>query len=169
VKHDLYGAARALALPTAALIGVAALAPGWFEVALRIYALVLTAAIVVLALLALRRAFPPETALDLSSTRARSSQVPPSLARVQNEVILGVASSFDLHYRLVPRLRATATGLLASRRNVRLTVDSARAHALLGDDAWELVRPDRAAPRDRLTTGIPTHELEQVVDTLERV
>lgn len=169
MRRDLSGALRALAVPTLALAAIAALAPGRFELALRIYALVLAGVVLILTLLALRRAFPPETALDLSATPPRGSRVPPSLGRARNEVILGVASSFDLHFRLVPRLRAVAAGLLASRRSVSLAADPARGQSLLGDETWELVRPDRPPPRDRLGAGIPARDLERVVDALERV
>lgn len=169
MRHDLSGAARAFALPTLTLLGVAALAPGRFELALRIYALLLAAVVVTLALLALARAFPREAALDTTSARSRRALQPPSLGRVENEVALGIASSVDLHFRLVPRLRAIATGLLASRRNVSLTSDPSRARDLLGEDAWSLVRPDRRAPEDRLTAGIPARDLERVLDALERV
>jgi hypothetical protein len=169
VRGDLSGAIRWLALPTVALAGVALLAPGRFELALRIYALLVATAVVVLALLALRRAFPPESALRATGPVPRRTLAPPSLARAHNEVVLGVASSFDLHYRLVPRLRAIAAGLLSSHRNVSLATDPERAAAVLGPGAWALVRPDRPAPRDRLTTGIPPRELAAVVDALEVV
>ena len=169
MRRDVYGALRALTIPTTALVGVAALAPGRLELALRIYALLLAGAVAVLALLALRRAFPSETPLDLVGPAPRRSLQPPSLGRMKNEVALGVASSFDLHFRLVPRLRAVAAGLLAFRHGVSLTDDPARARALLGDDAWDFVAPDRVAPQDRLSGGVPARDLARVVDALERV
>jgi len=169
VRADLVGAVRGLVLPTLALLGVAALAPGRLELALRIYALVVAGTVVVLALLALDRAFPRETRLDGTRTRPRPAARPPSLARAQNEVALGIASSVDLHYRLVPRLRRIASGLLASRRNVSLADRPDQARAALGDQTWGLVRPDRAAPQDRLTAGLPARELEHVIDALESV
>ena len=169
MRADLLGAARALVLPTLALLGVATLAPGRLELALRIYALIVAGTIIVLALLALGRAFPRETRLDVTGTRPRPAARPPSLARAQNEVVLGIASSVDLHYRLVPRLRRIASGLLASRRNVSLTSQPEQARVALGDQTWGLVRPDRPAPQDRLTTGIPVRELERAIDALESV
>lgn len=169
MRRDLYAAGKALALPTAALLVVAALAPGRLELALRIYALALAGAVVILALLALARAFPPETRLDLAVARRRRPERPPSLARVENEVLLGIASSVDLHFRLVPRLRRIAAGLLASRRNLSLSSAQGEARAVLGDEAWELVRPDRPAPQDRLAAGVPVRDLARVVDALERV
>lgn len=167
MRADLRGALRAVVLPTLALLGVAALAPGRFELALRTYALLVAGVVVVLALLALDRAFPRERPLRLGGTRSRRVHQPPSLERVENEVALGLASAVDLHYRLVPRLRAIATGLLASRRNLSLADE--RARGLLGEDAWALVRPDRPAPRDRLTAGLPARELERALESLEKI
>ena len=169
MRRDLGGALRALALPTLALVGVAAVAPGRFELAVRVYALLLAGSLAALALLALARAFPRETPLDTTGARPRRAQQPPSLGRVENEVVLGVASSTDLHFRLVPRLRAVAAGLLAVRHGVSLRADPVRARELLGDEAWSVARPDRPAPQDRLGAGIPIRDLERTLDALERV
>lgn len=169
MKRDLGGALRWLALPTAALLVVAGLAPGRIELALRIYALLLAAAVVAVALLALRRSFPPESTLNVDPPARRRPVQPASLARLQNEVLLGIASSFDLHYRLVPRLRWIAEGLLASRRRLSLSADGERARDALGEEAWRLVRPDRPAPDDRLAEGIRPPELARVVAALEDV
>jgi hypothetical protein len=169
VRRDLGGALRWLATPTIALGVVAGLAPGRFELALRIYALLLAAAVIVLALLALRRAFPAETALQLSESTQPPPLRPASLARTHNAVVLGLASSFDLHYRLVPRLRGTATGLLAARRGISLEASQDAARALLGEETWDLVRPDRPAPQDRLAPGIERERLARVVGAMEAI
>ncbi|HEU5489386.1 MAG TPA: hypothetical protein VFU84_01220 [Gaiellaceae bacterium] len=169
MKRDALAGARFLALPTIALVAVAFLAPGRAEVALRVYALLLSATLIVLLLLALRRAYPDETPLREPGPAAPSRSAPPSLARIEQEVALGVAGSFDLHYRLVPRLRSVAAGLLDARRNLSLTASPDRARALLGDEAWVLVRPDRATPPDRLGPGIAQAELRRVVDALEAI
>jgi hypothetical protein len=168
VTKDLFGAARALVVPTVALVGIAILAPGRLELAVRIYALVLCSTAIVVLLLALRRAYPDESPLR-ETTRPASKRTPPTLARIEHEVALGVAGSFDLHFRLVPRLRTLATGLLRSRRNVSLTADPGAARAILGPEAWELVRPDRQTPRERLGKGIPADDLDCVVDALEAI
>jgi hypothetical protein len=78
-----------------------------------------------------------------------------------------MAGSFDLHYRLVPRLRSIASGLLESRRRIALERQPEAARAALGETTWSLVRLDRAAPDDRLARGIPPAELARVVDSLE--
>ena len=50
MRGDAFGAARALVLPTFALLGIALVAPGRLELAVRIYALVLCAAVIVVLL-----------------------------------------------------------------------------------------------------------------------
>jgi hypothetical protein len=62
-----------------------------------------------------------------------------------------------------------AAGLLSSRRRVSLELDRGTARAILGEDVWELVRPDRPPPEDRLAKGIPPRELARVVDALEAI
>lgn len=167
MRRDVRGAVRALVLPTIALVGIGLIAPGRLELAGRIYALVLCAAVIVVLLLALRRAYPDETVLREPAKRAPRRVPPPSLGRIEHETALAVAGSFDLHYHLVPRLRAVAAGLLSSRRNVSLAETPEAARAILGEDVWELVRPDRPAPEDRLAEGIPVRQLARVVDALE--
>jgi hypothetical protein len=169
VRRDLGSAARLLVVPTLALIAIAFFAPVRLALGVRIYALILCAAVIVVLLSALRRAYPDETALSTSATRPIRNPPPPSLGRIEHEAALGVAGSFDLHYRLVPRLRALATGLLTSRRQISLDTSRDAAHEVLGEETWELVRPDRPAPEDRLARGITPRELGQVVDALEGV
>jgi hypothetical protein len=169
MRSDAFAGARFMALPTIALVAVAFVAPGRAELALRIYALLLSAKLIVLLVLALRRAYPDETPLREPGPTAPARSAPPSLARIEHEVALGVAGSFDLHYRLVPRLRSVAIGLLDARRNISLETSPDRAHALLGDEAWALVRPDRTAPQDRLGRGLAPAELGRAVAALEAI
>jgi hypothetical protein len=167
VRRELFAAARFLALPTLAVVGVAIFAPGRAELALRIFALVVSGTAIVLLVVALRKAYPPETSLREPATPPSGRAAPPSLGRVEHEVALGIAGSFDLHYHLVPRLRSLAAGLLRGRRGISLEVSQDEAREALGDEAWALVRPDRSAPQDRLGTGIAPGELARVVDALE--
>ena len=146
MRRDVLGAARTLLIPSIALLGIVVIAPGRLELAGRVYALVLCVAVIVVLLLALRRAYPDETVLRGPARSAPRRVPPPSLGRIEHETALAIAGSFDLHYHLVPRLRAVAAGLLSSRRNVSLTETPETARAILGEDAWELVRPDRPAP-----------------------
>ena len=170
MRRDLAGAVRALAVPTIALAAVAAFVPGRLELATRAYALVLCAVALALALLALRRAFPVEHPLQPQVRVARTRRrAPPTLARIEHEAALGVAGSFDLHFRLAPRVRAIAAGLLTARRQISLDGDPAAARELVGDATCELVRAHRPPPENRLERGIAVQELGLVVDSLERI
>ncbi len=44
-----------------------------------------------------------------------------------------------------------------------------KARRLLGDETWELVRPDRPDPADRHAPGLASSALERVVVSLERL
>jgi hypothetical protein len=41
------------------------------------------------------------------------------------------------------------------------------ARALLGEDAWDLVRPDRPAPDDSHSPGVTLQQVRAAVDRLE--
>ena len=91
------------------------------------------------------------------------------LARLEREVSLGATHSFDLHVRVRPHLRAIAEHRLESRRGLRLDDGSPAVRALLGDELWELVRPDRRPPDDRLSPGLPVPRLRAAVERLEAI
>ena len=120
--------------------------------------------------LALRRGYPDETPLREPAPLAREAvRADAASRRIEHEVALGVAGSFDLHFRLVPRLRTVAAGLLNARRRVSLETSPDTARALLGDETWALVRPDRPTPQDRLGQGIAPNDLGRVVGALEAI
>ena len=79
------------------------------------------------------------------------------------------SAAFDLHFRLRPTVTALAAELLSSRRGIDLDAEPERARLVLGQDAWELVRPDRPAPPERHAPGIGEAELGAVVSALERI
>lgn len=168
MRRDLVRAGRALFLPTLALLAVVAFVPGQTELAVRVYALVLCGVVLALMVAALRRVYPRAAPLRRVTGRERTpSDVPATLLRLEQEVALGVAGSFDLHHHLRPRLRTIATELLAARRRVSLDGDPVAARALLGEETWELVRNDRPRPEDRLARGIAPDALDRVVASLE--
>jgi hypothetical protein len=170
VKQDLWRAARALATPALALGFVVAFAPGRTGLAIRVFALLVCGAALLLVLAALRRAYPRERPLRRASQReAQSRAIPGMLGRLEQETALGVAGSFDLHYRLRPRLRGLAGHLLAARRGLSLDAAPERARDLLGETTWDLVRRDRPPPADRLAPGLPINDLRRVVESLEHL
>lgn len=90
---------------------------------------------------------------------------PNELVRIERDLMLSVASAGELHVRLLPQLREAAAARLATRHDVGL----ARSREVLGDDAWELLRADRAVPDDRTAPGLPLHTISSLVDTIERL
>jgi hypothetical protein len=170
VKRDVAAALRLLILPTLALVFVAVAASGRLELTARIYALVVCAVALVVGLRALDRVDPHEQPLRRPARRPRADRrPPPALARLEQLCALGVASSFDLQYRLLPPLRSIAAGLLAARRGVDLEHEPEAARALLGEETWALVEPRRPAPEDRVSRGLTPSDLMQVAGSLERI
>jgi hypothetical protein len=170
VRRDLAAGLRFLVLPTVALLFIGVGAPGRLELAARLYALLVCGIALVVAVRAVQRADPAETPLrDRARPTGRTRRPPPSLARLEQLTTLGIASSFDLEYRLLPPLRWITAGLLSSRRRVELERQPEAAQRILGDEAWELVKPGRPAPQDRVSRGITPGELTRVVESLERV
>lgn len=171
MRRNLTAAAKWLALPTLVLVVVAAWVPGKLELVARVYALVLAAAVLAVALAALRRAYPPATRPGSSVSRHSAARPasPPTLVRLEQACALGVARAFDLHYRVRPRLHEIAGPLLALRRGISLDRDPVAARSALGEATWDLVRPDRAPPEDRLASGIAVSELRTVVTSLEQL
>jgi hypothetical protein len=88
------------------------------------------------------------------------------LARVGRAVASGTASAGDLHLRLRPILRDIAIDGL-HRHGIELDDDPARAQQLLAPATWEIVRPNRPAPRDAFARGLPADQLDLVIDDLE--
>jgi hypothetical protein len=172
VRRLAVRAVEALALPTIALAVVGGVAPGRFVLAAQIYALVVAAIALLAVLTALHRAYPPpgRSLVDEALQEPEREEEPlPELARLEREVTLGVASTYDLHFRLRPTLRDTAAGLLAVRRGIDLDRQPERARAVLGDDVWQVVRPDLEPPVDRLARGIEPDRVRRIVEALERI
>jgi len=136
-----------------------------------VYVLVLGA----LALLALTRIAQTgnqdePSLFDLSLRRPPEHGVrPPELVRVERELVLGMESAGQLHVRLVPLLREAAAVRLSANHHVDLERRPDLARRLLGDEVWELLRPDRPEPTDKSAPGISRAKLGGVVDVLESI
>jgi hypothetical protein len=160
-----------VAIPTIGLGIALALAPRKAELEARAWLLVLLG----LALFAftgiVRAAYPTRPspfAASLRRSRAPAERLG-ALMRLEREVSMAGSAAFDVHYRLRPSLVVLASGLLASRRGIDLAREPDRARAALGEEAWEIVRPDRPPPTRRLGAGIGEAHLERVVSALERI
>jgi hypothetical protein len=152
------------ALSTGACGYVALQVPGERSIALHVYFLFLGALLMLVVVSAVGAAAPRARRSDLAAALderpAPAAQVS-QLAKVEREVTLAIGNAYDLHTRLLPHLREIATARL-ERRGQRPGPDT------LGR-WWELLRPDRAEPRDRFAPGIPEHELRDLVADLERI
>jgi hypothetical protein len=121
---------------------------------------------------ATRGAVPPGTRSRFDAAlRPRRDDPPslPTLEKTYRETVLGIARAFDFHVRLRPVLREIARQRLESRRGIELDAQGDAARAALGDEAYELLRPDRPPPERRFDPGVDPPTLHRVLDALERI
>lgn len=102
----------------------------------------------------------------LRRRKAVTSQ-PEELLRMDREIVLGAADADHAHRQLLPLLRTVAAARLAGRHGVELERRPETARSLLGEDVWELLRPDRPEPEDRHGPGIPRERIAAVIERVE--
>jgi len=90
---------------------------------------------------------------------------PSDLVRIEREITFGTTSAGHLHARLLPLLREAA----AARAGIDFDLHPERARAALGEETWELLRPDLPEPADRSAPGLALRHVRGVVDSLERL
>lgn len=120
---------------------------------------------------ATREGGPSTGASDFDRALAEMSRPPADSGELTlvRDVKHSTRSAFHLHVRLRPLLREIAAHRLAMRFGVDLDREQGRARELIGASAWELVRPERPPPADRLAPGPDLADLRVVVDELERL
>jgi hypothetical protein len=151
----------------AAGLGVAVLfSPGAPELTVEIYLFVVAALVLAALVLRVAQALPQ---VEPSPPRPppRSQRVG-QLESVARALDLAEKSSFDLHNVLRPIVAEIAAARLA-RHGVSLDRQPERARALLGAQAWGLVRPDREAPARGPGGGCSRDELRAIVESLEAI
>jgi hypothetical protein len=164
VRRRLVDLGALAVLATVALAVLLVLGPISAALAVRVYVLALTALVLAGALAALPAR--GRSAFDAALRRPPRQQTrPPQLERMERAVTLGVGGTYDFHARLRPLLREIAAARLATARGVELDTDAGRAP--LGEDAWELLRPDRPPPEDRFARGVDEQRLRRLVAILE--
>jgi hypothetical protein len=165
--------AAPIVLASVALGAALFLLPGRRDTALDVYILFLGALGLATAVRATRAASPdvhePSLAAELEDPLDVPPQRPRELERLEREVYLSLGSSFYLHHRLRPVLREIAAHRLLRKHGIELDRRPDAARHLLGEEAWEWLRPERPEPRDRWAPGPPLSELRGVVDALERI
>jgi hypothetical protein len=159
-----------LVVAAAGVAGVRALAPD--RPALGRGFLLLVAVAVIARLAGSARTGEPGADRSAYDRAARTGEgdppVPDDLRRLEQTLWFASARQADLHHRLRPVLREIAELRLAAR-GIDLDGDEAGARAVLGEELWEVVRPDRPAPTDPTAPGPPPESLHALVDRLEAV
>jgi hypothetical protein len=166
--------ARSLAVPAAlallALPVLLALRPLSTSRALAIWLLLVAGITLVVLVRHFRRAHGARTAHRFEAAlrgRAAAPSPPVELLRMERELALGVASAGHAQRRLLPLLRAAAAARAGSRHGIELERSPDAARVLLGEDTWELLRPDRPEPEDRHGPGVPRARIAEVIERLE--
>jgi hypothetical protein len=107
---------------------------------------------------------------DALVTRQAHEQVerrPLQLDRVDRDVVLGAVAYVWARHGLLPRLQSVAAARLAARGGIDLARSPQAARDLLGEDAWDVVRPDRPEPADPYMEGVSLEQVEVVLVRLE--
>lgn len=172
MKSLLTGAGFYLALATIGLFVSRSVQPGRHELELDIYVLLVGTLAVFTAVLITRRAFPPSESSRLAEAlrvEPKEPVRPPDLERTERLLTISTATAFDFHYRLRPILREVAEQRLADRRGLRLDGGGPAVESILGDELWQLVRPDREEPRERFSPDVDRDTLARAVERLEAI
>lgn len=101
--------------------------------------------------------------------RASERVRPPELVRMERELTLASANAGHLHARLLPLLRDATAVRLGARRRIDLLRQPDEAGHVLGDEAWDLIRPDRPEPRDAQAAGLSLRRISRLIDAIEKI
>ena len=130
--------------------------------------LALELATVVVGVIVLAALVPRIPARTRSRRGRRAAPRPAPLERIERVVAAARETAGEVHVRVRPLLREIA-GPLLRRQGVRLDSEPDRARALLGDELWDVVRPDRPRPPERRDPGLELTRLERFIGRLERL
>jgi hypothetical protein len=172
VTAPLLRAAIVVVVATVAFVAVAQLAPERRAVAVSVYLLLLGAAALRLLVRLVWLAYPPAGPSELDAAlrdRPAPPKAPAELEALRRTLILASVNATYAHSRLRPELRAVAAQLLAWRQGIDLAAEPHAARAVLGEAAWELLRPDREEPPEPDAPGLPAPLLARIVTELEEV
>jgi hypothetical protein len=154
-------------IAAAALIALLAIPKLSTPHALAIWVVIVTA-LVLLTLVRQAREPKPASRFEQALRRGKpANPQPEELLRMDRELLLGIAEADHAHRQLLPHLRAVAAARIGARHGFELERRPETARALLGDDVWELLRPDRPEPKDRHGPGVPRSRVAAVIDRVE--
>jgi len=143
--------------------------PGDASLAVEAYVLFLGALGLVALTKATSNTFEPAAASRVRVPQSRSQRAdsrPAELVRIERELEMATQSAFDTYFRLRPILRELASTRLALSA-VDLDAPGGRAEALLGPEAWALVRADAVRPSDHYAPGVPLAVVTRAIDAVE--
>jgi hypothetical protein len=169
MRHVAIRIAAAIFFVTLLLLGLVLAFPGKRSVFVGIYELVLgglAVAVLVGSFRALRAQRWERSPFERRPEKPERAPAIGELERFDRLVVLGCGNAFDFHFRLRPLLRDLARERLHTAHGIELDREPERAEPLLGDELWELVRPDRELGR-RSGPGVPPVVLGRVVERLE--
>ena len=170
MKRLLAGFLLGTVLAGIALIVARVVQPGREALELDVFVLVEGALAVLSAVLATRQAFPLEKGSAIAEALQREPRPavrPPELERTERLLTIANTTAFDLHFRLRPVLREVAEQRLADRQGLRLDSGDPRVREALGEELWEVVRPDRETPDVRFARGLEPAAIRRVIERLE--
>jgi hypothetical protein len=97
----------------------------------------------------------------------RASTRPAVFLGMERELELGSSRASYAHRRLLPLLRSAAAARLQSRHGIELERNPDAARTRLGEEAWELLRPDRPAPADPFGPGPSPETIAALIERVE--
>jgi len=161
-----------VALVVSVVIGVAAFfSTGLRTLLLDVYLLAMGGVLLLALVRTTRVKAPPGRAstFDQALAKMRRRPADSGALALARDLDLSTMSAFHLHVRLRPLLREIAAHRLRRNYGVDLDLEPERARELVGAQAWELVRPLRPPPADRLAQGPQVSYLREVVTELEGI
>ena len=154
-------------LATLVLIAVAWLVPGQTDLVARAYIPLIAGIAISARVREILDASPSASRPRRRRRRALSRGRLKELRRIEATLSVSPSSAKETYHRLRPILREIAADRLEVRRRIALDDDPVRARAVLGDEAWALLRPDLPMPEDRSLPGPSLIRSEKIVASLE--
>jgi len=165
------GSVAFLAVATVGLMTAIAALPRYRGRALQVFVVLAGAVLIRLLVVAVVEATsrPGLFAFDraLVPPPPRELTAPSEPARIRFEVGAATHRSMELHHQFRRRMRRLAQDRLAAEHGVDLDAEPEAARPLLGDEAWDLLRPDRVPPDDRFGPGMPVEGVTRIVAAVE--
>jgi hypothetical protein len=93
----------------------------------------------------------------------------PAYRRIEGALSWSQTSRRHYDHATRPLLQRLLAAILADRRRIDVTTDTAAARELVGDDLWPLLDPSRPASADSREPGVGIADVARVADRLERL